>query len=74
MSRGFGTLGKIFLEYKDAWWWEGCEGIQLVWTEDIADSEHTTSVDDSVHRKQQQVSEYIISLILAKYMLHLDCI
>ncbi|KAK8382101.1 hypothetical protein O3P69_015216 [Scylla paramamosain] len=58
MSRGFGTLGKIFLEYEDAWWWEGCEGIQLVWTKDIADSEHTTSAADSVDRKQQQTSDW----------------
>lgn len=59
MSRGFGTLGKIFLEYQDAWWWEGCEGIQLVWTTDIAESDHTTSADGSVCEKQQQVCDLL---------------
>ncbi|MPC25020.1 Peroxisomal N(1)-acetyl-spermine/spermidine oxidase [Portunus trituberculatus] len=58
MSRGFGTLGKIFLEYQDAWWWEGCEGIQLVWTKDIVDSKDTTSADGSVHGEQQQTGDW----------------
>lgn len=50
LSLGFGTLGKIFLEYEDKWWWEGCEGIHLVWTEDFPDFEHTTP-----RERQQQV-------------------
>lgn len=47
MCRGFGTLGKIFLEYEDKWWGESCEGIQLVWTKDIPDFEYTTSPHES---------------------------
>lgn len=51
MCRGYGTLGKIFLEYEDNWWGDGCQGIQLVWTKDIPNFECTTSP----HESQRQV-------------------
>lgn len=59
MSRGFGTLGKIFLEYEDKWWWEGCEGIHLVWTKDIPDFEYTASP----HQSQQQVNSNMVFVV-----------
>lgn len=55
MSRGFGTLGKIFLEYEDRWWEKDCEGIHLVWTKDIPDFEYTTS-----HDSQRKVSLNVV--------------
>ena len=60
MSKGFGTLNKIFLEYEDAWWWEGCEGIQLVWTNDIPAFENTTHRIASANGKKQQVRDNVL--------------
>lgn len=64
MSRGFGTLDKIFLVYEDAWWWEGCEGIHLVWTKDIPDFEYTTYPVNSSHGKEQHVRYNVLDVVL----------
>lgn len=63
MSRGFGTLDKIFLEYEDAWWWEGCEGIQLVWTKDIPDFEYTTCPDNLSSGKEEHTKDWWVKAI-----------
>lgn len=66
-SKGYGTLDKIFLEYEDAWWPKDCEGIQLVWTEDIPDFERKTPHTKLVGGKSKPVLINILEYLLILY-------
>ncbi|XP_071547521.1 uncharacterized protein [Panulirus ornatus] len=57
-SVGYGTIDKIFLEYEDAWWSEDCEGIHLVWTEDIPDFERRFPHTKLFGGKTELMNEY----------------
>ncbi|CAL4063535.1 unnamed protein product, partial [Meganyctiphanes norvegica] len=59
-SLSFGTINKIFLEYENPWWESDCEGIQIVWTENIPDFDRKsphTKLTNGVHEK---LSDYWI--------------
>ncbi|KAK4290332.1 hypothetical protein Pmani_032145 [Petrolisthes manimaculis] len=62
-SRGYGTIDKIFLEYDEAWWVDGCEGIQLVWTKDIPDVERLSPQSKYIDGTNEKLSKYWVHAI-----------
>ncbi|XP_076070045.1 uncharacterized protein LOC143041837 isoform X2 [Oratosquilla oratoria] len=55
---GFGTINKIHLEFSEAWWPTDCEGIQLVWLDQIPNFDRLAPNTELLPGQQLKIEDF----------------
>ena len=71
MSRGFGTLGKIFLEFEEPFWPKDCEGINLIWTKSMPVYERLSSLNSEEKSEVVIIGTCFLGIFTLDYYFYL---